>query len=816
MKKSILPLQLLLILLLSACVGTNTNDEGPYYEFTAGDLAIQIDNGGMITQMYDLEKGGYYLHTDSATSLIKMRFGNKIIQPIAADYHPEEEMIYFTFPGDREVKIKVEQHDSYLTFALINIQSRDKPDLLIWGPVYTNINETIGETVGVVRNQDFAIGIQSLNPKTLGGYPWLENDVMPEMDYFDQNDYSDLKKGGIAHTLYRIEAARPVNGGSALHAYCRNRFEDRSINNWGYDNYVVKSYDDMGLIGSSIAIFGCEPDNVLATISDIEISEDLPHPQLNGEWSKTAPGASAAYMIMGFGEKDFEKALAYTEQAGLKYLYHSGPFESWGHFALNKDFFPQGKESLKRCVAKAEAKGIYLGLHTLSNFITTNDAYVTPVPDKRLAEVGYTKIVSDIEQKNNEIIIEDPARFNQFRNNTLKAVRIGDEIIRYAAVSETAPWTLLDCQRGAFETTASKHSQNDTIFKLSDHAYKVFLSDPELTFEIAGNIASLYNETGVRQISFDGLEGCRSTGLGNYGEILFTNHWYNNLDETIRSHYIADASRSSHYFWHIFTRMNWGEPWYAGFRESQTQYRLKNQKYFDRNYIPNMLGWFLMKPETSIEDIEWLLARSAAFDAGYAFVTSYEALEKNGFTNEILAAISLWEYARMHGIFTAEQKAIMEDVKNEFHLEQDAEGTFHLNRIYTYRITHENKQLQPGEPLISSMEIENPAGEQIIQFIISAKKTAVINPQLEFDGNKMVTIPVKLNEGEHLKFNGTFANVYSCEWVMQKSISLNLDQLTITPGLHSLEVSSKFEGNDGEMLIEFRLMGETELIEINK
>ena len=36
---------------------------------------------------------------------------------------------------------------------------------------------------------------------------------MPEMDYFDQDDYSDLKKGGIAHTLYRIEAnVKAVSG----------------------------------------------------------------------------------------------------------------------------------------------------------------------------------------------------------------------------------------------------------------------------------------------------------------------------------------------------------------------------------------------------------------------------------------------------------------------------------------------------------------------------------------------------------------------------------------------------------------------------
>ena len=145
---------------------------------------------------------------------------------------------------------------------------------------------------------------------------------------------------------------------------------------------------------------------------------------------------------------------------------------------------------------------------------------------------------------------------------------------------------MLECSRGAFNTQAASHAQGDSVSKLADHAYRVFLTNPELSIEMAQNIAELFNETGLRQISFDGLEGNRSTGLGNYGEVLFTQAWYDHLTDDIRQHYIADASRTSHFFWHMYTRMNWGEPWYAGFRESQTEYRLKNQEFFRRNLLP--------------------------------------------------------------------------------------------------------------------------------------------------------------------------------------------------------------------------------------
>ena len=54
--------------------------------------------------------------------------------------------------------------------------------------------------------------------------------------------------------------------------------------------------------------------------------------------------------------------------------------------------------------------------------------------------------------------------------------------------------------------------------------------------------------------------------------------------------------------------MNWGEPWYAGFRESQTEYRFNNQAYFQRNFMPGMLGWLGMTGTTGIAEIEWMVA----------------------------------------------------------------------------------------------------------------------------------------------------------------------------------------------------------------
>ncbi len=168
----------------------------------------------------------------------------------------------------------------------------------------------------------------------------------------------------------------------------------------------------------------------------------------------------------------------------------------------------------------------------------------------------------------------------------MNTVVIAEELIRYSAVSARAPWQLLDCERGAWGTRAAAHVGGQAVGRLLDHDYKVFLGDADLSREIARNVASLFNDSGSLQLSFDGLEGNWSTGQGQYGCALFTKAWYDALAPELRGRVINDASGPGHFSWHIYTRMNWGEPWYAGFRESQTLYRFKNQFYFERNLMP--------------------------------------------------------------------------------------------------------------------------------------------------------------------------------------------------------------------------------------
>lgn len=782
-----------------------------YVKLETDTFEITIDNSGNFSRITDISTGKSYLAEDIVSPLIQVSVKGSVLRP--KRLNQEGKLFRIEFDHDLLIDLELTEYPTHLRFEVIACNRIDEIEWLAWGPYATTLNERIGETVGVVQGSSFAIGLQALNAKTLGGYPWYDNDTTPQLDIFEQDDYSDLNEEGKRETLYRVEAAKPELFGSTLQAYVRNRSEKRIVSNLDHDFYVSPVYEDGGIIGSKIALFGVSKEASLETIGKIEITESLPHPQIDGQWGKTAKGAAAAYLIYDFSEATIDKAIALTKEAGLKYLYHSDPFENWGHFELKKTSFPNGWDGLKACVEKAEASGIYVGVHTLSNFITTNDPLVTPKPDPRLGSVGTSILSEAIDATQTEIPIDEASFFAQYKNNNLKTVRIGDELIRYNSVSNEMPYRLLDCERGAWATNAGSHASGETVFKLTDHPYNVFLTNPELSIEMAKRLSNLYNYTGIRQISFDGLEGNRSTGMGNYGELLFTQTWYSNLSEEIKSQLIIDASRTTHFFWHTYSRMNWGEPWYAGFRESQTEYRLKNQAYFERNLMPNMLGWFSLRPDTTIEDIEWMLTRSAAYDAGFAFVVREQVLQQNGQTETIFKRIGDWEKLRMENAFSAEQKERMKGTETEFELVLQDEEIIGIRQVHALRFNHEPKVRQPGEPLYTRFEFENPTEQSLLNFILTAQNAEVSDIVLELDNSKTIRFDVHLLKGDAIRFTKDgYAEVV--DHYLRLKQKIDLEALKLEGGIHTLDIDASFKKaeENAALKVELRLQDKVERI----
>jgi hypothetical protein len=744
---------------------------------------------GALTRSAD---GRSYLARNQPAPLLSVRVSGKLHAPDRAEWDAGAKRLTlrYTEAGASAVLI-ADAKITHAVFELVDVQPTNLVELVLWGPYATTIGDIVGETVGVVRDSEFAIGLQTLNARTLGGYPTHENDIEADYTADDSGTYADLPSELKKDQLFRGDTARRKDFGSVLQAFCRNRDRDRVIANWGHEQYLAPAFDDGGVIGSKIALFACPASKALETIGAIEVAEGLPHPMLDGVWAKVATNANCSYLIVDFSESNVDRAIEMTRRAGLTHLYHSSPFETWGHFKLKASLFPNGWAGLRTCVEKARKAGVRIGFHTLSNFITPNDAYVTPKPDPRLARIGASALGADIDAAQKEIPVAAPDCFR--KKTAMNTVVIDDELIRYGSVSAEAQWRLLDCQRGAWGTTATAHSQAASVAKLMDHDYKVFLTGAELTQEVARNIAKLCNETGCRQLSLDGLEGAWSTGMGQYGRTLFTKAWYDALSPELRGQVMNDASNPGHFNWHIYTRMNWGEPWYAGFRESQTLYRFKNQLYFERNLMPRMLGWFALRADTSIEDAEWLLARAAGFGSGFALAASLastaqlaadpasaDAAKQFGATPAILEAIRHWESARLAGAFSASMKVALRDNAREFHLEPTGPGQWDLFEAHSERFTHD-----AGKGEATTFQFQNPNAGQPLQWILrSIAKQPVPGLTVELNGKPALTLKdLSLPPGGSLRYGGgAEAVICDSSWKEIARVRLDTDAARVSTG----------------------------------
>lgn len=543
-----------------------------------------------------LDGRGYYqsirvegkeILTNNTFPVITTGSKGKLVMPTSMTAN--DSLLTLKMDDSGSVVLRHKQGDVCITLQVKSINNQY--DALIYGSLQVGIHETVGDVIGVAQGEDVAFGVQALDIKTNGGI--VEEYGAPVLEKFDyQGAPTELSVASIP--AYRMAAA-DTGKGTVLQLSVRRRDKDAYRQVMHFKQHLAEAVKgaDGRIEGSKIALFGCPKADALLRIGEIEVEQGLPHPLIDGEWVKTARTAMRAYLISDFTEQNLD-------------------------FVLDK----------------ARARGIGMGVHTLSNFMTTNDAYVTPVPSRHLLKQGVLQLQANLTADQTDIAI---AKSNLFEvPMSINTLQIGDELIQYEKMEEMPTGMLLTgCKRGAWGTQAAAHNKKAPLYKLSDHAYRVLLPDLTLQDSVADRLAARMNNTGLCQISFDGLEGCSYTGHEEYAPSRFVTRCYNQWNHEV----INDASRLNHNLWHIHTRMNWGEPWGEAMRTGQVASRIKNQEFFRRNLFPRMLGWFLIRLSdkkfecTTLEDLEWALSESAGFDAGYAMTCNTSTLKKHGQTD---------------------------------------------------------------------------------------------------------------------------------------------------------------------------------------
>jgi hypothetical protein len=208
-------------------------------------------------------------------------------------------------------------------------------------------------------------------------------------------------------------------------------------------------------------------------------------------------------------------------------------------------------------------------------------------------------------------------------------------------------------------------------------------------------------------------------------------------------------------------------------------------------------------------EMEWMLARAAGYDAGFAMVARPEALRKNVLSANLLDAIREWEAARYAKAFSASQREALKNPKNEFHLEKIADGRWNL---HTYAISpvfsREKFERQPGEPTYTTWNYEQTWREQPLQFrmnIVGADGGSVKNVKIQIDRYKEMLLPFELKSGESLVSDGTeIIRLYDKNGKPKRTLKLDGVPPVLSQGAHNIIIDSQF---NGDAIIEVQFKG---------
>jgi hypothetical protein len=649
--------------------------------------------------------------------------------------------------------VKVEAKEDYFRFQLAALTPRGNIDNIVWGPLHTTISKIIGDLIGVVREDDWAIGMCGLDDNTIAG-PVEDSDCYgmgyyihspdpkkyPLPPQYHEGQWFNIGGDGVSDTAFYShpeEYFQQVFGsgaklepafGSTLAYHARDR--RRSYNYlWsllpGFKrsrprHMVSDPVAGVDFIGSAVALYACPDDQGLATIEKIILAEGLPHIVIDGKWVRDPATCGVTLNWNG----PYDKCIEYAQALGVRDVsretaeFYPCLGNHWS--AGNVGFAHRPPMSFKEFTEDCHRNGLsHGGLHTLCVFLQGGISHdVTPVPSPHLQTVCRTKLARDINPTDTQIVVTDPSfladKGTWTQGDDSNYLRIGGEMLRYAGISETAPYTLKGVQRG-HASKALPHKAGDEIVKLMQNCYNGFVPDIERLPEYADYYADLMVRNGMDAIGFDGFESTVYQNHGYYGTRIFCRR----LFETYARLTGGKAPRvtGSNVFagaWEYMNACNVGGG--DNMFNARTGRRGIEGKDigngFSNSYYPATFGIQGWHSDWSLYDAENLQAKAVGWDATYAFSVSQNAIDRSGERDAIFTAFRAWQVARASALFSKEQKRKLRDPDSKFHLEQTGEKSF---RLYPVKETTIKAQ---ANNTTTEVAIANPYESQALQFAL--------------------------------------------------------------------------------------------------
>ncbi|MCL5097499.1 MAG: hypothetical protein M1608_08220 [Candidatus Omnitrophica bacterium] len=613
-------------------------DEGNFITLENDYSKFVLNKNGQSQALIDKESGRDYLDHSAPIDFMTVRKGN--VEFGSSRLERNGEIIDVDFEGSGvHAQIRMRAYPGYYTVEVLSI-NQNVLDALVIADLPTIISERVARnqlisehsmTINVARDDHFGISLESLNLMT-------DSDVL------------------------KYEPA-------AFKAVCYPRY---------------------GMVGAKAAILTGPADKLLELIGDMEVEQGLPHPTFNGVWGKISDEVKKSYLFVDYTEQNVDHVIDIAKTGGFSYILNYGDIwaASNGKFEVNKKFFPHGLDGVKAVMDRIHAAGLKCGAHIMSGCISRNDAYVTPVPDPRLVKDDMRVLAADIAAGATNIPVTDtPAGLplaDLYGASSGTAMVIDREIIRYRGLKTEPPFELLNCERGVYGTKAEAHSKGARIYHLYQR-WGLYAADvnTDMAEEVAQRVADIINYCGFDQLYFDGLDGVEANGpfFFNVGKMVH---------ETCRRFnrsVIVQGSNLPHFGWHEFSRL-YTIDWSSLDPKGRTAYHCRERMQNARNNLmPAELGWFGFFTEsndteaTTPDIIEFVLAKTIAWDVPWSLETSLYALDHHGRTKEILDMCKTYEKLRLDHYFSENVKKRLRELKQDFTLRKDDAGNWQMHPL---------------------------------------------------------------------------------------------------------------------------------------
>ncbi|MCX6927916.1 MAG: hypothetical protein NT154_32610 [Verrucomicrobia bacterium] len=755
---------------------------------------IRMDEGGFITSIVARRSGKEYSPAGHPSPLMSLHEGGKsndtLLAPVSAVLRSGKQEIELKYPNGATAVVKAEGKDTYFRFQLVSLTPRGDVDNIVWGPLHTSVSKLIGDLIGVVRNDDWAIGMYGLDDNTIAG-PVVDGDCYgmgyyihspdpvkyPLPPQYKEGQWFNIGGDGVSDTAFYShpeEYFQQVFGtgaklepefGSTVAYHARDR--RKSYTHFfsllpGFPRsrprHMVSDPVDVDFIGSSVALYACPDDEGLATIERISLAEGLPHLVIDGKWIRDPSTFGVTLNWSG----PYDKCIEYAQALGVKDISReTGEFypclgNNWS--AGNVTFSSRPPMSFKEFTEEVHRHGMsHGGLHTLTMFLQGGISKdVTPVPSEHLHPVLRTKLARDISATDTNIIVTDPSFLAEkgtwTQGDDSNYLRIGGEMLRYEGISDSAPWTLKGIKRG-HASQAVAHPAGDELVKLMQNCYNGFVPDMKRLLDYADYYADLMYRNGMDAIGFDGFESTVYQHHGYYAVRIFCRRLFETYAR-LSGGKVPRVTGSNVFTgsWEYMNACNVG----GGdnmFNARSGRRGIEGKDIgngFNNSYFPSTFGIQNWYSDWSVYDAENLQAKAIGWDATYAFAVSQAGIDSTGERDAIFQSFRAWQTARAAGAFTKEHKQRLRDADYKYHLEQTGEKAFVLYPI------REIRSSQNGADGIQQVTLTNSYASQPLQFSLRVanpvNSIAITLP----DGSQLKS-DAKADKGQFIIFKGNQA-----------------------------------------------------------